>query len=203
MKKILAAGVLALSSLAGSAQAATTITFDPLGLTAPGTTVYQTFDGIAPGTSIGTNATTFAATTSTAVRPAVGSTGNFAGVLAGGSFITTLLNPSSVFSFVLGSLDSYNSLTLNFADGSMQQLFGDAIAGLATTGTKPSGTVTYTVTSGPLLTGATFGSAVNSFEFDNLATAVPEPAAWGMMILGFALVGGAMRRRSAAKVSFA
>lgn len=38
------------------------------------------------------------------------------------------------------------------------------------------------------------------FEFDNvtLAAAVPEPATWAMMIGGFGLVGGAMRRRKAA-----
>jgi hypothetical protein len=29
------------------------------------------------------------------------------------------------------------------------------------------------------------------------ATAVPEPATWAMMIAGFGLMGGAMRRRSA------
>jgi len=39
-------------------------------------------------------------------------------------------------------------------------------------------------------------------QFAN-AGAVPETATWGMMILGFGLVGGAMRRRSAPKVSFA
>lgn len=33
--------------------------------------------------------------------------------------------------------------------------------------------------------------------------AVPEPATWAMLILGFLAVGGAMRRRSAAKVSYA
>lgn len=206
MKKMIAASVLSLSCWAGSAQAATTITFDPLGLQALGTTVYQTFDTAATpvGSSIGTNAFVFSSTgagAGTAVTPAVGSTGNFGAVLAGGSFTTTFALPTSVFSFVLGSLDSYNSLLLRYADGSTTTLFGNAIAGLPTLNTKPSGTVSYTVTSGPLLTGATFGSAVNSFEFDNLSTAVPEPAAWGMMILGFGLVGGAMRRRSAVKVS--
>ncbi|KQS04194.1 hypothetical protein ASG11_07965 [Sphingomonas sp. Leaf357] len=39
-------------------------------------------------------------------------------------------------------------------------------------------------------------------QFAN-AGAVPEPATWAMMIMGFGLVGGAMRRRAAPKVSFA
>jgi hypothetical protein len=30
--------------------------------------------------------------------------------------------------------------------------------------------------------------------FLDITTAVPEPATWAMMILGFGLVGGAMRR---------
>ncbi len=47
--------------------------------------------------------------------------------------------------------------------------------------------------------------AIPRFGFQNaprVAGAVPEPATWGMMIIGFGLVGGAMRRRST-KVSFA
>jgi hypothetical protein len=35
------------------------------------------------------------------------------------------------------------------------------------------------------------------------AGAVPEPASWAMMIAGFGLVGGAMRRRSSAKLAIA
>ena len=38
----------------------------------------------------------------------------------------------------------------------------------------------------------------NFTGLDNVSlAAVPEPASWGLMILGFGLVGGAMRRRSA------
>ena len=37
---------------------------------------------------------------------------------------------------------------------------------------------------------------------DGAAGAVPEPASWAMMLGGFGLVGGAMRRRKA-KISFA
>lgn len=33
--------------------------------------------------------------------------------------------------------------------------------------------------------------------------AVPEPAAWALMILGFGTVGASLRRRSAAKISYA
>lgn len=55
------------------------------------------------------------------------------------------------------------------------------------------------------LTFASFGGSGNAgIALDNVAvTAVPEPASWAMMILGFGLVGGAMRRRQNVRVSFA
>jgi hypothetical protein len=53
-----------------------------------------------------------------------------------------------------------------------------------------------------------FGGTANQTGYDNITFGskdpggVPEPAAWAMMLAGFGLVGGAMRRRSA-NVSFA
>ena len=38
---------------------------------------------------------------------------------------------------------------------------------------------------------------------DNVGVAVPEPASWAMMIAGFGIVGGAMRRRPAKAVTLA
>lgn len=38
--------------------------------------------------------------------------------------------------------------------------------------------------------------------FGSQIAAVPEPSTWAMLILGFGLVGGAMRRRATAKVAF-
>lgn len=40
-------------------------------------------------------------------------------------------------------------------------------------------------------------------DLDISVNAVPEPATWGMMLLGFAAVGSAMRRRTKTRVSFA
>ncbi|OYW46021.1 MAG: hypothetical protein B7Z33_09615 [Sphingomonadales bacterium 12-68-11] len=50
------------------------------------------------------------------------------------------------------------------------------------------------------------GRGVTSQYFDNVslnAAAVPEPATWALMILGFGLVGGTMRRRTKADVRYA
>jgi hypothetical protein len=50
-----------------------------------------------------------------------------------------------------------------------------------------------------LLTAGTQANGVETYNLDNLtfgtAAAVPEPAAWGMLIGGFGLAGMAMRRR--------
>lgn len=43
-----------------------------------------------------------------------------------------------------------------------------------------------------------FQSFGNSFEFDNIYAAVPEPSVWLMLIAGFGLVGTMLRRRNAA-----
>lgn len=212
MKKLLLASVLAVACSAGSAQAATTIDFVGGGSTLPADTkVIQNFDSLAAGTAIGTNAFVYATDGAVAARPAFGSTGNYGAVNTGGSY-TFNFAPTNIFSFVLGSLDTYNSLTLRYADGTSTTLTGGAIVNDTSldnpgnrTLAETNGVVTYRVTSGALLSGATFGSTYNSFEFDNLAVAVPEPAAWAMMIVGFALVGGALRRRSrtSTQVTFA
>ena len=44
--------------------------------------------------------------------------------------------------------------------------------------------------------------AINNFTVTQADAAVPEPATWGLMIAGFGLVGGTMRRRRA-RVAFA
>jgi len=48
--------------------------------------------------------------------------------------------------------------------------------------------------------GAKGGSYTGKLSYG--AAAVPEPAAWAMMIAGFGLVGAAMRRRTTMKVSY-
>lgn len=206
MKTIALMGAAALTVVAPAAVAAPTVSFaGGSGATAPGTTVFQNFDSYAPGTSIGTNANIYDASVSgVAARPAYGSTGNFAAVLGGGSY-TVNFAATNIFSFVLGSLDTYNSLKLLFSDNSSLTYQGGQIindlsfpSGNQISG-ETNGVVTYRANGGPQIVGATFQSSQNSFEFDNLARGgVPEPATWALMILGFGAVAGAMRRRRGA-----
>jgi hypothetical protein len=190
--------------MAAPAMAVTTVSFSGASGTLPsGTTIFQNFDGLAAGSSLGTNALVFdASVDGQAARPAFGSTGNFGAVQTDGTY-TVDFGPTNVFSFVLGSLDTYNSLTLRYEGGASQTYAGGQIindlsfpSGNQISG-ETNGVVTYRVTSGARIIGATFTSSGNSFEFDNLASAaIPEPASWAMMIGGFALLGAAARRRS-------
>lgn len=204
MKILAPAAALALALSASSALAAPTITYNPgSGTQVPGTTIIEDFEGFATGASIGSNAFALNTTSGIGAIPAFGSTGNYGSVLGGGTYSLGFA-PSSVFSFVLGSLDSYNSLTLYFADTTSLTYSGSAIVG----GLPPAdgnqsaaatnGMVSYDVAGGSPIVGALFASSTNSFEFDNLATApVPEPSTWAMMLLGFGAVGAAVRRRRA------
>lgn len=202
----LLAGVLAASASVPAA-AVTVVTFNAgSGALPPGFTVFQNYEAQAPGAPIGTNAFVFAnSVANQAARPAYGSTGNFGAVQTGGTY-TVNFAPTTRFGFVLGSLDTYNSLTLLYEGGGSQTYAGGQIINDLTfpSGDQISGEtngfVWYNVTSGPRLIGATFTSRGNSFEFDNLATAVPEPATWAVMLGGFIVAGTALRRRKSAQV---
>jgi hypothetical protein len=94
------------------------------------------------------------------------------------------------------------SFTLNFADGSTQVLdpqgvnpswayFGfNSDVGFQSITVKPAATSQVLFYMDDL----TIGEGV---------AAVPEPATWGMMIVGFAVIGSTMRRQRPSRVSFA
>ena len=206
MKSVATLAAAAAAIFAAPASAMTTITFHAnSGALTDNQSIIQDFESFAsgaPGAPIGPNAFVFDKTvTHQGTRPLFGSAGNFGVVQSGGSF-TVNFAPTSVFAFVLGSLDSFNSLTLLYQGGGSQTYDGGQIIhGLAFANSKKvhgqdNGVVTYTVTGGPRLIGAVFQSSGNAFEFDNLAiAAVPEPATWAMLIGGFGLAGIASRRQ--------
>ena len=122
------AAVLLLVAASSPALAVTTISFaGGTGTLPANVTVFEDFEGYAagtPGASIGANAFVFNDSVGgQAARPAFGSTGNYATVQTGGSY-TTAFGPTSTFSFVLGSLDTYNTLRLTYADNTFQDYVG-------------------------------------------------------------------------------
>ena len=121
-------------------------------------------------------------------------------------YTVTFTTPVAFFSFVFNGIVQQNRVTLNFVGGTSQAFAGDAILG------SPSvlpafGRVSYDIGTGPKIASVVFfrqGQGQSTFRFDDLAAAAPEPATWLMMILGFGLVGGQLRRRrTKVKVKFA
>lgn len=116
----------------------------------------------------------------------------------------------SSISFFVGTLDNYNLVDLLDSSGNViqsfdgTQMYNDPNGAAPPRGDAQSSAinrrVTFTGTNGTAYNGIRFsnlGSGNQSFEFDNVSftASVPEPATWAMMIIGFGLIGAAMRRR--------
>lgn len=117
----------------------------------------------------------------------------------------------SVISFLINGVSNTASVVLTFAnklpgtDSKTLTLTGAQIFNGPTGTTLPvssNGRVTYDFGTAGKLAGIQFTAGSTALGLDTIAGAAPEPAAWVMMILGFGLVGGALRRRRYA-VSFA
>jgi hypothetical protein len=129
-----------------------------------------------------------------------------AGIQAGQPAVLSFTNPTTYVSFLWGSPDTYNrlSLTTNVAT----YAFDVASLGFAVRDGNQSFSqyVQFAATAGETISSLTFNNvpATDAFEVANFTvTAVPEPATWGMMLLGFGMVAGAARyRRRGTKVAF-
>jgi len=129
----------------------------------------------------------------------VGDTSNFLAIYAGGvETIQNAANAYNTLSLYWGTPDSFNAIDLLDAAGnSIYSITGADVAGLSG---MTSGLVS--LTSSQSFYGAKFSSSSSAFELDNIgfsntsASAVPEPASWAMMMIGFGAMGYAMRRRS-------
>ena len=141
--------------------------------------------------------------------PPPGDLTNYETVIGGQHVTFTSDDPMKNFSFFMGSPDSYNMVQLYGPGGYNWTLSGNAIWG----GHLPPGNgdqsigmrIRYDFGDNPV-DKIVFSSSGNSFEFDTLAAhsgGVPEPATWGLMILGFGGMGVVLRRRQATALATA
>ncbi len=190
---------VALTAAASSAQAATFIfhagSFGP----PAGYTLVNTFDDAAAQAAVsGSNFVFPTGTTGGQYVAPTGDTTPYLAVLGGGSATVGFASPVKSFSFDYSTVDTYNTLTLSYAGGGTQSFSGSDILGGLPTGVT-SGSIVVNG-NGQTISSITLGTTSNSFEVDNLATSaglgtVPEPAAWGLMLVGFGFVGAAARQR--------
>jgi hypothetical protein len=132
---------------------------------------------------------------------------SYLSVLGGGTATISLGGDVHRFQFDWGSVDSYNLLTINSSGADPVVVPGLSFPNAANGNQVDPGTNgVFTVwgTAGETFNSITLTSGSNSFEIDNLAVAsVPEPATWGLMIMGFGGLGAVLRRRRGAVATFA
>jgi hypothetical protein len=198
MKKLLLAGAAAFTMftvMPASAQvvgslsnnaASNLLTLNSLGLSS-GMTQVATLTG----------GTVFTSTQPNADDPQ-GYLGTFlaAGPTAGQPATLTFTQPTNFLSFLWGSPDTYNVLTINGT-----QTFTAASLGFSVVNGAQSFAqyVNFAGTNGSLINTVSFSNnpATDAFESANFSVTapVPEPATWAMMLVGFGGIGFAMRRR--------
>ena len=118
----------------------------------------------------------------------------------------TLSTPNlKSISFYWGSIDGYNMVDVLGAGGTTLLSVGGSMISPANGDQSAPATnerVYFTAGAGEVITGLRFTSTGVAFEIDDVAgSAVPEPAAWALMLAGFGMVGAAARRRKAAVVA--
>lgn len=130
-----------------------------------------------------------------------------AGPLAGQPATLTFTTPTSYLSFLWGSPDTYNLLTVT--TNAATYTYTAASLGFPVTNGDQSFSqyVQFVGSAGEAIRSIslTNNPARDAFEVANfsISTAVPEPMSWALMTSGFALLGAALRRRPRTAVRFA
>jgi len=106
---------------------------------------------------------------------------------------------TTYFGFYWGSLDNGNDFQIDESNGTVLNITGAQLASLP--GVVANGSnayfVNFSADAGTTFTSAGFSSTADSFEFDNVATATPEPASLAMLAGGLLVLAGTVRRRKA------
>lgn len=182
-----------------SAQAG--ITFISYGVALPSGESLITDFSTAAGLSSGAYLTTGSAggvTAAPAFSATTVDTAQYLSVPGGGS-VTLSFAPTKELSVYLGSLDSYNTLTLGFGGGSQDIVTGSQLGAIsgASNGNQTAADTNgrFVFTFAAPVSSATFASSTNAFEVADVAgvAGVPEPVSWALMIVGIGGVGASLR----------
>lgn len=102
-------------------------------------------------------------------------------------------------SFYWGSIDAYNTVKFYSGNTEVGSFTGSQIPPAPADGNQGNlfnnRRVNFSF-DGAKVSSVQFSSSQNAFELDTVAAAVPEPATWAMLLVGFGLVGVSVRRRS-------
>ncbi|MEG3174713.1 PEPxxWA-CTERM sorting domain-containing protein [Sphingomonas sp. RB3P16] len=196
------------ATIAAAPASAATVTVGSVNSTVNNAGTVQDFSGFAANSFLAPNVQVLDASVANVGKRPSGSTGNYLAVLGGGEYTYTLPTFAPVLSFIAGSIDTYNSVTLSILNLSTNTTITQLFTGSQFGNTNGSTDVRLTFDTGSssqVITSALFKSTTNSFEIDNIVSAAPEPATWAMMILGFGFAGMGLRssRRSRGKLALA
>lgn len=135
-----------------------------------------------------------------------GSTGNYWSVGTSGNGLQPgILDLHSfagigAISFIWGSVDSYNTIEVLDRLGGVLKTFTGADAAVNPNGnqtnpiTNPIAKISIGAADQYNIGGLRLTSGSNAFETDNFSiSAVPEPAIWAMLLMGFGFIGASMR----------
>ncbi|HEX8420296.1 MAG TPA: PEPxxWA-CTERM sorting domain-containing protein [Sphingomonas sp.] len=214
MKTLLATATLAAAVFASPASAVTFVTTPGSGASFLPTagTVVDFNNGLAPtGFSLSGSGFTVAAGNVSGQRaaPAFTDGSRYLAVGAGGTATLASTLAYTSVSIFLGSIDSFNTVQILTGAGTVLQTFTGAQFTADANGNQslPSTNrrITFKAAAGETISGIRFLSSRPALEVDNVVFAVPEPSTWMMMLIGFGLVGQAMRsrRRSNVRVVYA
>jgi len=128
-----------------------------------------------------------------------GNTTPYLSVDGNGQANITFTDPVRSFSFDYSTVDTYNTLTIIYADNSTQSFTGTEILAGFPTGTTSGNLIVNG--NGSLIKGLQLNTTSAAFEVDNLSisanlvSGVPEAGTWAMMLIGFGAIGAASRNR--------
>lgn len=200
MRKVLFVGI-ATAALAAAmpAAASVSVTGVPNSTVTSGTVIESFANGGGNGTTFGTPVNTTGTvktynqnTGGVAVIGTGQNVGEFLGIAGNSSYTINVPAGTTIFSFLVGTLDYYNTVVLNTTTGS-HTYTGTQLQTIL--GGIDHGSLTFNFSGGESLLNAVFSSTQVAFEIDQISAAAPEPATWGMMILGFGFAGASLRRR--------